>query len=216
MTNGNRACGLSWMPLGRRRGAAERPSAVSHRHRPPRTATLVTGLETAQAHRRTIGAAKPAAVSHAIRLAVARGETPTPSAPGGRRRPQHLLRRTRPTPAGRTRDVAVAKLQAGRRRLLVAGHPNARIAVSLGSRRWRRGLPGPRRRHHTRKPPGPCPHWVVGIEHDPIHAVVRAGQQIPVPFAEVIGHPPSVGRPTHGARAAPKGPPVAGEVPERA
>jgi len=73
----------------------------------------VTGLETAQAHRRTISAAKRAAVSHAIRLAVARGETPTPSAiarAAGVDRSIFYGERGRPLRA--ELDVAVAKLQA--------------------------------------------------------------------------------------------------------
>jgi len=46
-------------------------------------------------------------------------------------------------------------------------------------------------------PPGPesarrAPHRVVGIQHDPVHAVIPAGQQIPVPLSEVISHLPTV------------------------
>ena len=42
-------------------------------------------------------------------------------------------------------------------------------------------------------PPGPEPARVVperevGVEHDPVHAVIAAGQQISVPLGEVIGH----------------------------
>ena len=32
-----------------------------------------------------------------------------------------------------------------------------------------------------------------GVQHDPVHAVIRASQQVPVPLGEVIGHPPTVG-----------------------
>jgi hypothetical protein len=47
-------------------------------------------------------------------------------------------------------------------------------------------------------PPGPeparrVPHRVVGIEHDPVHAVIRAGQQARIARREVISHPPTVG-----------------------
>jgi len=46
-------------------------------------------------------------------------------------------------------------------------------------------------------PPAPeparvVPHGEVGVQHDPVHAVIAAGQQIPIPLAEVIGHPPKV------------------------
>jgi hypothetical protein len=46
-------------------------------------------------------------------------------------------------------------------------------------------------------PPGPEPARVVpqreeGVQHDPVHAVIGAGQQIPVPLAEVISHAPNV------------------------
>ena len=42
-------------------------------------------------------------------------------------------------------------------------------------------------------PPGPEParvmaQRVIRVQHDPVHAVIRAGQQVPVPFGEVIGH----------------------------
>ena len=47
-------------------------------------------------------------------------------------------------------------------------------------------------------PPAPEPARVmayreVGIQHDPVHAVVAARQQIPVPLSEAIGHPPTAG-----------------------
>ena len=46
-------------------------------------------------------------------------------------------------------------------------------------------------------PPGPeaaraVAHPEVGVEDDPVHAVVDAGQQVAVPLAEVIGHPRTV------------------------
>jgi hypothetical protein len=47
-------------------------------------------------------------------------------------------------------------------------------------------------------PPAPEPARIVadgevGVQHDPVHAVIAARQQVPVPLAEVIGHPPTVG-----------------------
>ena len=33
---------------------------------------------------------------------------------------------------------------------------------------------------------------VIRVQHDPVHAVIRAGQQVPVPSGEVIGHAPTV------------------------
>jgi hypothetical protein len=49
-------------------------------------------------------------------------------------------------------------------------------------------------------PPEPEPARVVperevGVEHDPVHTVVAAGQQIAVPLTEVIGHPRTVRSP---------------------
>ena len=46
-------------------------------------------------------------------------------------------------------------------------------------------------------PPGPKParamaQRVVRVQHDPVHAVIRAGQQTPVPLGKVIAHPPAV------------------------
>jgi hypothetical protein len=46
-------------------------------------------------------------------------------------------------------------------------------------------------------PPGPEPARVMaqreeGVQHDPVHAVIAAGQQVAVPGTEVIGHPPTV------------------------
>jgi hypothetical protein len=42
-------------------------------------------------------------------------------------------------------------------------------------------------------PPGPEPAGVMTdreecIQHDPVHAVIGAGQQVSVPFSEVISH----------------------------
>jgi hypothetical protein len=54
----------------------------------------------------------------------------------------------------------------------------------------------------------------VGVEHHPVHTVVAAGQQIPVPFTESIDHPLD-GRRATSPPTAPKGPRVPGEVSER-
>ncbi len=74
-------------------------------------------------------------------------------------------------------------------------------------------------------PPGPesarrAPHRVVGIQHDPVHAVIPASQQIPVPLSEVIGHAPTV-EPTRASgqdisHTAPQGPLLPGGVPDAA
>jgi hypothetical protein len=42
-------------------------------------------------------------------------------------------------------------------------------------------------------PPAPEPARIVpdreeGVQHDPVHAVIAAIDQVPVPFGEVIGH----------------------------
>ena len=63
------------------------------------------------------------------------------------------------------------------------------------------------------EPARAVPHRVVGVEHDPVHTVIRAGQQIPVPLAEVIGHPPTVGRPTHRDQSCPEGATRSGRSP---
>ena len=39
------------------------------------------------------------------------------------------------------------------------------------------------------------PEREVGVEHDPIHAVIAAGQQIAVPLTELISHPQTVRSP---------------------
>ena len=31
-----------------------------------------------------------------------------------------------------------------------------------------------------------------GVQHDPVHAVIAAIDQVPLPFGEVIGHAPTV------------------------
>jgi hypothetical protein len=46
-------------------------------------------------------------------------------------------------------------------------------------------------------PPAPEPARImaqgeVGIQHDPVHAVIAAGQQVPVPPGEIISHAPNV------------------------
>jgi hypothetical protein len=48
-------------------------------------------------------------------------------------------------------------------------------------------------------PPEPEPGRImpqreIGIQHDPVHAVIRAGQQVPVTLGEVISHTPAVGK----------------------
>src|ERR1019366_6854386 len=70
-------------------------------------------------------------------------------------------------------------------------------------------------------PPHPKParvgsQRVVGVEHDPVHSVVAAGQQVTVTFTEFISHLQTVRRPAPVTRTAPKGPPLPGEVPEAA
>ena len=70
-------------------------------------------------------------------------------------------------------------------------------------------------------PPDPEParamsHRVVRVQHDPVHAIIGAGQQVPVPLSEVIGHPPTVARLTSRhdiSRTAPEGAILPGEVP---
>jgi len=71
-------------------------------------------------------------------------------------------------------------------------------------------------------PPGPEParamaQRVIRVQHDPVHAVIRAGQQVPVPFGEVIGHAPTVEVTRTSrqdiSRTVPKGPLLPGEVP---
>ena len=50
------------------------------------------------------------------------------------------------------------------------------------------------------------------VQHDPVHAVIPAGQQIPVPGGEIISHAPNVPRsPPAVSRTAPKGPPILSE-----
>ena len=68
-----------------------------------------------------------------------------------------------------------------------ARHPHQVRVIQL---RIRIAVPAP--------PPGPEParamaQRVIRVQHDPVHAVIRAGQQVPVPLGEVIGHPPTVG-----------------------
>jgi hypothetical protein len=89
--------------------------------------------------------------------------------------------------------------------------------VSIVQYRIRLGVTAP---DHA-PPPGPeparrTPHRIVGIQHDPVHAVIPASQQIPVPFSEVISHPPTVG--LRGSSRQPdcprRGPFLPGEVPD--
>src|ERR1019366_10215945 len=68
-------------------------------------------------------------------------------------------------------------------------------------------------------PPHPKParvgsQRVVGVEHDPIHAVVAAGQQIAIPFTEFIGHLQNVRRTTRGDQNCPEGATASGRSPE--
>jgi EmrB/QacA subfamily drug resistance transporter len=88
--------------------------------------------------------------------------------------------------------------------------------VSVVQHRIRLGVTTP----DQAPPPGPEParrvaHRVVGIQHDPVHAVIRAGQQARIARREVIGHPPTVGprRPSRQPDC-PKGPFLPGEVPD--
>ena len=74
-------------------------------------------------------------------------------------------------------------------------------------------------------PPGPEPAGIMayreeGVQYDPVHAVIAAVDQVPVPFSEVIGHAPTV-EPTRSSdqdisHTAPKGPLLPGEVPDGA
>lgn len=57
---------------------------------------------------------------------------------------------------------------------------------------------------------------VVGVEHDPIHAVITAGQQLAVPFRKLISHLRTVRRPALGDQNCPEGATGPGEVPEPA
>ena len=65
--------------------------------------------------------------------------------------------------------------------------------VSVVQHRVRLGVTAP----DQAPPPGPEParrvaHRVVGIEHDPVNAVIRTGQQARIAGREVIRHPPTV------------------------
>src|SRR6266849_951786 len=69
-------------------------------------------------------------------------------------------------------------------------------------------------------PPGPEParaaaQRIVGVQHDPVHAVIRAGQQPRIPRREVISHALNVPLSSLTVRrTAPKGPFLLGEVPD--
>jgi len=74
-------------------------------------------------------------------------------------------------------------------------------------------------------PPAPEPARIMayreeGVQHYPVHAVIAAIDQVPVPFGEVIGHTPTVepARSSHQdiSHTAPKGPLLPGEVPDGA
>ncbi len=67
-------------------------------------------------------------------------------------------------------------------------------------------------------PPRPEPARVVPqrevrVEHDPVHTVIRAGQQLPVAFGEFIDHPRTVGSPTTGDQSCPEGATRSGRSP---
>ena len=72
-------------------------------------------------------------------------------------------------------------------------------------------------------PPGPEParamaQRVIRVQHDPVHAVIAARQQVPVPFGEVISHALTVEATRTSdqdiSHTAPKGPLLPGEVPD--
>jgi hypothetical protein len=56
------------------------------------------------------------------------------------------------------------------------------------------------------------------VQHDPVHAVITARQQIPAPFGEVISHALTVEATRTSdqdiSHTAPKGPLLPGEVPD--
>jgi hypothetical protein len=54
------------------------------------------------------------------------------------------------------------------------------------------GLRGSRRRWPETEPARAVTQREVGVQHNPVHAVLGAGQQIPIPLSEVISHPPTV------------------------
>ncbi len=71
--------------------------------------------------------------------------------------------------------------------------PRQAHQVSVVQHRVRVGVTAP----DQPPPPGPEParrvaHRVVGIQHDPVNAVIRAGQQARITPREVISHPPTV------------------------
>jgi hypothetical protein len=66
------------------------------------------------------------------------------------------------------------------------------------------------------KPARVVPQRVVGVEHDPVHTVIGAGQKIPVPLAELIDHARTVTAAPTATDTAPKGPLMLGEVPRSA
>jgi len=60
------------------------------------------------------------------------------------------------------------------------------------------------------------PQRVAGVEHDPIHTVIRAGQQIAVPGSELIDLDQlrTVSSPAIGDQSCPEGAIASGEVPD--
>jgi len=69
-------------------------------------------------------------------------------------------------------------------------------------------------------PPDPeparvVPEWVIGVEHDPVNAVIAAGQQLAVPFTEFIDHLRNLRRPATGDQSCPEGATASGRSPGR-
>jgi hypothetical protein len=58
------------------------------------------------------------------------------------------------------------------------------------------------------------------VQHHPVHAVIAAVDQVPVPLSEVISHPPTVevtrASDQDISHTAPEGPLLPGEVPDGA
>ena len=129
------------------------------------------------------------------------------------RGPPHLPHR-RPRPGDQDQEDTRPDAVAGQ--VLIRDPVLALPGLALDHRDAVRGRPGPhppgepaRQPHQVRviqlririavppPPPGPEParamaQRVIRVQHDPVHAVIRAGQQVPVPSGEVIGHAPTV------------------------
>ena len=99
----------------------------------------------------------------------------------------------RATTSGSTRSSLPLPMSApprtapARRPGVRTGRPSASAACCPGHRRSRR-VTGATRSGNR---PG-CAPAGNGVQHDPVHAVIRAGQKIPVPLGEVISHPPNL------------------------